>query len=151
MPEVQVRQRFGLPPEGAWEVLVALERYPERVGSYESVELLGEAREGVGARWRQTRTVFGRSHSQEMEVTGWEAPREFVLVATEAGARHETRYQFGAIEGDTEVVTTFSVAATNPIAWVFVQTIGRRMLRSTGEAMGRDLVDLAAAAERGSS
>jgi len=81
--------------------------------------------------------VFGRSHSQEMEVTGWEVPREFVLVTTEAGARYETRYQLGAIEGDTEVVTTFSVSATNPIAWVFVQTIGYRILRSTGEAMGR--------------
>ena len=146
MPEVQVRERFGLPPEGAWEVLVAIERYPERVGSYESVELLGEACEGVGARWRQTRTVFGRSHSQEMEVTGWEPPRELVLVATEAGARYKTRTNLEAIDGGTEVVTTFSVAATNPIAWVFVQTIGRRILRSTGGAIEQDLVDLAAAA-----
>ena len=146
MPEIQLRQRFGLPPEGAWAVLVAFERYPEWVGSYEEVEFLGDAREGVGARWRQTRTVFGRSHSQEMEVTGWEPPRELVLVATEAGARYETRTNLEAIDGGTEVVTTFSVAATNPIAWVFVQTIGRRMLRSTGGAMGQDLADLAAAA-----
>ncbi len=146
MPEIQVRQRFALPPEGAWAVLVAFERYPEWVGSYESVEFLGEALEGVGARWRQTRTVFGRSHSQEMEVMGWEAPRELVLVATESGGRYETRYQFEAVEGGTEVVTTFSVAATNPIAWVFVQTIGGRMLRSTGAAMAADLAELAAVA-----
>jgi hypothetical protein len=48
------------------------------------------------------------------------------------GARDETLYQLWAIESGMEVVTTFSVAATNPIAWMFVQTIGRRMLRSTG-------------------
>lgn len=145
MPEVQVRQRFEGLREHVWEVLVEIERYPERVG-YESVDFLGEQREEVGARWRQTRTVFGRSHSQEMEVTGWEPSRELVLVSTEAGARYETRTNLKAIDGGTEVVTTFSVAATNPIAWVFVQTIGRRMLRSTGGAMGQDLADLAAAA-----
>ena len=146
MPEIQVRQRFALPPTGAWAVLVAFERYPEWVGSYESVEFLGETREGVGARWRQTRTVFGRSHSQEMAVTRWEAPCELVLVATEAGGRYGTRYQLDAVDGGTEVVTTFSVTATNPIAWVFVQTIGRRMLRGTGAAIAADLGELAAVA-----
>jgi uncharacterized protein YndB with AHSA1/START domain len=143
MPEVQVRQHFDGSVERVWEVLVAIERYPERVGSYESVEFRGEQREGVGARWRQTRTVFGRSHSQEMEVTRWEAPRELVLVATEAGGRYETRYELESVDGGTEVVVTFSVAATNPIAWVFVRTIGRRMLRGTGEAIEADLGELA--------
>jgi uncharacterized protein YndB with AHSA1/START domain len=146
MAEVQVRQRFEGPVERVWEVLVAIEQYPERVGSYESVEFLGEAHEGVGARWRQTRTVFGRSHSQEMEVTRWEAPRELVLVATESGGRYEMRYDLEAVDGGTDVVLTFSVAATNPIAWVFVQTIGGRMLRSTGAAMAADLAELAAVA-----
>jgi hypothetical protein len=74
----------------------------------------------------------------------WAAPRELVLVAAESGGRYETRYQFEAVEGGTEVVTTFSVAATNPIAWVLVQTIGRRMLRST--TMAADLAELAAVA-----
>ena len=146
MPEIQTRQRFSMRLEQAWAVLAAVERYPDRVDSYESVEFEGEQREGVGARWRQTRTVFGRSHRQTMEVTGWEAPRELVLVAKEAGARYETRYQLEAVDGGTGVTMTFLVRATNPLAWLFVQTIGRRMLRGTGEAMAGDLVDLASAA-----
>ena len=146
MPEIEVRQRFAMPIERTWARLVAVDRYPEWVRSYEEVEFEGEQREGVGTRWRQQRIVFGRSHAQVMQVTHWEAPRELVLVAREAGGRYETRYYLDAVEGGTEVVVTFSVSGTNPIAWVFVQTIGRRMVRGTGEAMGRDLADLAAAA-----
>ena len=146
MTEIQIRQRFALPPERAWESLVAFDRYPEWIESYEAVEFVGTQHEGVGTRWRQTRTVFGRSHSQVMEVTSWEGPRSFALVAEESGARYETRYELAPVEGGTEVVMTFSVTGTNPLSRVFVRTIGRRLLRGTGEAMARDLEDLAAVA-----
>ena len=146
MPEVQVHQQFASPRERVWDLLIAFERYPERIRSYEAVEFDGERREGIGARWRQTRTVFGRLHSQDIEITGWEPPRQLVLAAREAGALYETRYELAAVHGYTEVMMTFSIAATNPVAWVFVTTIGRRLLRSTRVAITQDLADLSAVA-----
>ena len=127
-------------------MLAAFERYPERMRSSVAIEFDGERREGIGVRWRQTRTVFGRSHSQDIEITGWKPPRQLVLAAREAGALYETRYELASVEGHTEVRMTLSVTATNPIAWVFVTTVGRRILRSTGETMARDLADLSSAA-----
>lgn len=145
MPEVQVQQQFASPRDRVWDLLTAFERYPERVGSYEAVEFSGEQREGIGARWRQTRTVFGRSHSQEIEITGWEPPLRLVLAAREAGALYETRYELASVDEHTEVTMTFSVAATNPVAWIFLTTIGRRFLRSTNVALMQDLSDLSSA------
>jgi len=146
MAEIQVEQRFDCSVTAAWDLLTEVARYPERVGSYERVEFQGSQREGPGTRWRQTRTVFGRSHSQEIEVVACGAPRTFAHQAREAGALYETRYELAVVDGATRVVMTFSVRATNPIAGLFVKTIGRRMLRGTGEAMAKDLADLAAVA-----
>ncbi len=145
MPEVQVQQPFSLPLDRVWDLLVAFERYPERIHSYVAIEFDSERREGIGTRWRQTRTVFGRSHSQDIEITGWEPPHRLVLAAREAGALYETRYELASVDEYTNVTMTFSVTAKNPAAWIFVTTIGRRLLRSTGATMTQDLADLLSA------
>ena len=144
MRSTEVQRTFPLPLERTWDLLTAFEHYPGRIDSYEALEFENDQRSGIGARWRQTRTVFGRSHSQRITVTGWESSRVLTLQAHEAGARYETRYELVTVSNETEVTMTFSVAATNPLAWLFIQMFGRRLLRSTGEAIRRDLDDLAA-------
>lgn len=140
-----VAQDVEAGPSEAWEVLVDFAAYPERMASYESLELLSVASGGLGTRWRQTRTVYGRSHSQVMEVTRWEEPTLLELEAGERGARYRTTYVLVESASGTRVEMRFEVEATNPLARAFQRLFGARLMRSTAEAMEKDLEDLLAA------
>ena len=73
-------------------------RYPSRVKSYEAIEWLTSEKSGVGAKWKQTRTVYGKSHTQTIEVVEWREPTSFALTAAEAGATYLTRYSLGGLD-----------------------------------------------------
>ena len=67
-------------------------------GSYEAIEWLTSEKSGVGAKWKQTRTVYGKSHTQTIEVVEWREPTSFALTATEAGATYLTRYSLRGLD-----------------------------------------------------
>ena len=73
-------------------------RYPSRVKSYEAIEWLTSEKSGVGAKWKQARTVYGKSHTQTIEVVEWREPTSFALTATEAGATYLTRYSLRGLD-----------------------------------------------------
>jgi uncharacterized protein YndB with AHSA1/START domain len=146
MTVVSIKQRVAAPVEVAWAAIIDIDGYPKHVGSYVRVEFMTSNRTGVGARWRQWRTVFGREHDQTIEITTWEPPRRLVTTAQESGATYETTYLLEAEGSETLVTMAFEVRPLNPVASLFQRLLGRRLLASTREAMERDLSDLAAAA-----
>jgi hypothetical protein len=57
------------------------------------VIFLTEDKAGVGMKWRQVRTVFGRPHSRVMRIDVWDQPNELVTSAAESGARYVLSYR----------------------------------------------------------
>jgi hypothetical protein len=147
MIATEVTRRIAAPLDVVWSTITDVGRYPERVRSYVHVEYLTPERSGVGASWRQTRTVFGREHSQQLRIVGWEPPGYLKTAARESGAVYTTRYRLTDANGSTEVTVLFEVSATNVIGAIIQRLLGARLLGSTREAMERDLADLATAAE----
>ncbi len=147
MSEVSVTRLVGAPIEAVWETVTDVGRYPERVASYVRIEFLSPQRTGVGARWRQWRTVFGREHDQTLEIVAWDPPHRAVTRARESGAAYETTYGLEAEKDATVVSVTFEARPTNPLAGLFQRLLGRRFMEATREAMEHDLADLATASE----
>ena len=142
---ISVNQEFKGPIEKTWSTLIDLEQYPGRVKSYETIEWLTPKKSGVGAKWKQTRTVYGKSHTQTIEVVEWSEPTSFAMTATEAGATYLTRYSIGeSKDAETSVVSaSFEVQPNNLFSKLFVKLIGKKLLGSTREALQNDLSDLA--------
>lgn len=147
MAEVNVTRRVEASIEVVWTTITDIGRYPERVGSYVRIEFVTHERTGVGARWRQWRTVFGREHEQTLRIVSWDPPRQLMAEARESGAAYVTTYQLAQETDATVVSMTFAVRPTNPLAALFQRLLGRRFLESTRDAMERDLSDLATASE----
>lgn len=145
--EVTVRGHAAVAPERAWEMVVTVERYPGLVGSYVSVEPITAGARGVGTRWRQTRTVFGRRHAQVLEITEWDPPREMTTTAVESGAIYTTRHRLDGSPDGTRIEVRFEVRSSSALATLFQRLLGSRMLKSTESAMRRDLADLIVAME----
>ncbi len=147
--KMSIKQEFQGSIKKTWSTLINLDRYPSRVKSYEAIEWLTSEKSGVGAKWKQTRRVYGKSHTQTIEVVEWSEPTSFAMTASEAGAIYLTRYSLGeSKDGETtEVSASFEVQPNNLFSKVFVKLMGNKLLGSTRESLKSDLSDLANAEE----
>lgn len=146
---VSAHQLFDRPIEDTWETLVSIERYPEMTSSYVEVNPLTDSLRGVGARWDQTRIVWGRQHTHTMEVVAWEPPTSFTLQASEAGATYETSHRLGETAAGTEVEMTFAVVPTGTFGKAVNMLMGRKLMAATRETMAEILEEIAASAGQG--
>jgi carbon monoxide dehydrogenase subunit G len=132
-----------------WAVVTDLEAAPTRLSGVRRVERLdGGDGFGVGTRWRETRTMFGKQATEEMEVTAVDPPSSYTLVATHGSTTYTSAI---SIEergpGRCELRMTFGAVTTGTVGRVLATTFGRAAAGATRKALRRDLDDIAAAAE----
>ena len=126
-----------------------LEGFPDAIGGIEHVERL-DAGTGfeIGTTWRETRTMFGRTATEDMWVTEIEPGRSYVVEANSHGAEYRTTQR---VEPDGDGVSvlsmSFSANPTGTMAKVMAATIGRFFVNATRKAFEQDLTDIASAAE----
>ena len=146
MPSVEVGTTIAAPPERVFEVATDLANLPQTMSGIDSVEVLSDGPFGEGARWRETRTLYGKQATEEMWVTGFDPPRSYVVEAESHGAHYRTEITFAA-EGDgTRVTFVFGARPLSFFARLF-SVFGGLMMKSVGKALEQDLGDLKRAAE----
>lgn len=150
-PQMRLTQHVDASAAAVWSVLTDLEAADRTLSGVDSVELLTEGPYAVGTRWRETRTMFGRSASEEMEVAEVEENRRTVVVAQNGEVAYRTVFELTEKPGGgTDLAMTFG--ATLPeqrgLKKVLFRALGRLGLAATRKAMEKDLQDIAAAAAR---
>lgn len=136
------------PIDIVWAIITDLERSPEIIGAISHVERLDSGRNfGVGTRWRETRTMFGREATEEMVITAVEPGTSYTVEADGHGAHYVSTMRLEAI-GDraTKLHMTFDAQPDGLVSKVMANTVGRLMMGSTRKALERDLTDIAKAA-----
>jgi carbon monoxide dehydrogenase subunit G len=152
MTEVVVSCTIAAPLEHVWSVLTDLERAPEHVSAIQSVEVLTPGPFGVGTRWRETRTMFGKTATEEMTVTASEPPRRYVAEADSAGAHYVTEFVVSpADQGATQARVTFRGEPRSPLAKVASAAMGWMLRGSMVKALRKDLDELAEVCEQSGS
>jgi uncharacterized membrane protein len=149
---IEVSREIGAPAERVWALITDLPDSPSVVSAITSVEILGggEAFE-VGTRWRETRTMFGRVATEEMEVATMDPGRSYTVTAGSHGTRYESAFEV-IPAGDHACILrmTFAGEPTSVASRVMAATIGRMFAGATRRAVEQDLADIAGAAEAGS-
>ena len=141
---VSAGQLFNTSVGETWKTIADIESYPDRTSSYTEINLINNHLSGLGARWRLTRTVWGRVHTQTMEVVEWEPTTSMTLRGAEAGTEYETRYLFVPVDDGTEVKATFTVTPTNIYGRAVVRLMGKKLMASSREALADILAELSA-------
>ncbi|HKJ11130.1 MAG TPA: SRPBCC family protein [Ornithinimicrobium sp.] len=143
-------------PAAVWDVLTDLTRSAERLSGVESVQIMTPGPYAVGTRWRQTRSFFGRSSTEEMWVRQNHPLRYTVIESGEGEATFRTVWQLEPIESldddgrcpTTSLTVTFTATAgTSALGRAASAVLGPVGLRATRRALHRDLDDIAAAAQ----
>ena len=149
MQDVEVRRHVAAPVQRVWDVATDLAGSPQVVRAIDAVEVLTPGPFAAGTRWRETRTMMGRSATEEMTVTAVELRRSYRVEAASRGAHYVSTFSFApSADGGTDVTTTFGGRPTSTVARVLGVVTAPLARRAVTRALEQDLDDIAAAAER---
>jgi uncharacterized membrane protein len=149
MTTVQVQRVIKAPIERVWEVFTDIAGAPEAIDGIDSVDLLTDLPFGPGFRWRETRTIFGRSATEEMWVTDAQAPAHYEVAASSHGTDYLSTYTFDEVPGGVAVTLVFAGEPRSPVAKGMNLLTGWAAKGSVAKMLRQDLDDLAERCERG--
>lgn len=152
MRELTVSQQVGAQPESVWAVITDLDTFERTISAVEKVERLDDGDGfGLGTRWRETRKMFGRTATEEMEVTSIDDGLSYVTEADSHGAHYRTVMTVEPSgSGGTRLSTTFGAEPHGLVTKVVAATVGRLFERATRKALEQDLAEIATAASAAS-
>ena len=148
VPKLEISRRVNAPTERVWAVLTDLDTAAERISGIESVERLAGPEFGVGTRWRETRVMFGKEATEEMEVGSLVPGRSYTVDAASHGAEYHSELSVeGVGDGTSLLAMSFEAIPQTFGAKLASVTIGLLFRGATKKALIKDLDDIATAAE----
>lgn len=135
-------------PESVWTVLTDLDNAAENISAIHKVERLDDSGGfDIGTSWRETRTMFGKTATEDMTVTAIDPGRSYTTAAESHGAKYRSTHSVEPIDGGSRISMAFGAEPTSFFARVFSMTVGRLFDNATRKAIVKDLEDISAAAE----
>ncbi len=147
MASVTVTRFFRAPVEKSFAVATDLRRAPERIPGILKLEVLNEGPIRVGTRFRETRRMFGKEATEEMEITAMQPPHSYTVCADSHGCRYRSEFRFAPKDGGTEVTMEFRAEPYSFFAKV-MSVLMRPMMKQVAKLCAADLDALAAHVEK---
>lgn len=146
---LRLSTRVDAPVERVFDVYSDLRRAPERASGIKSLEVLTEGPIGVGAKFRETRIMFGREATEQMEVTEFRRNEMYAIECTSCGTHYRSELEFRPDGAGTIVDMSFDGRPVTKTARILGAFMGVLMKGACKRAMEQDLTDLKKAVESG--
>ncbi len=147
MKDISLSRDVAAPPDIVWGLATDLDLAPDILSGVNSIERLDDgAGFGVGTRWRETRTMFGREATEDMEVTSFVPGRSYTVEAESHGAHYVSTVSVEPGPEGSRLSMTFSGRPTGLVAKIMAATVGLLFRGATRKALQKDLDEIAAAA-----
>jgi carbon monoxide dehydrogenase subunit G len=132
-----------------WDIITDIDHTAETLSSVERVERLDDGDGfGIGTRWRETRTMFGRQATEEMEVTEVQSGAGYTVISDSGRTRYTSVLTVEPLPDDrARLSMTFGATTSGVIGTLVGATLGRLFQGATRRMLEQDLADLADAAE----
>jgi carbon monoxide dehydrogenase subunit G len=142
-------QHIHASPEKVWSVISDIPGSAATLSGIDSVQMLSQGPYGEGTRWKETRTMMGRSETMEMLVAKADPPRSTTVKSLQGGADYTSRFSLAERDGGTDLTLTFGaqVVKPTPFSRITMALFGKIGMAVTRKALGRDLAEIAAKAE----
>ncbi|MGJ7439527.1 SRPBCC family protein [Aquipuribacter sp. MA13-6] len=148
MQTFRATRHAAAPAARVWAVATDLANAPDVITDIDAVEVLTPGPFGVGTRWRETRTMFGRSASEEMAVTAVDPGRSYTAEADSRRTHYVSTFTFVPVAGGTDVTMTFAGEPSGTLARALTRVTAPLTRRAVERTLRADLDDIAAAAEQ---
>jgi carbon monoxide dehydrogenase subunit G len=149
MPTVTTTRTIEAPIARVWSVFTDLESSQEHLSAVEDVEVLTDGPFAVGTTWRETRKMFGRTATEEMQVTAVEHQASYAVGAVSQGTTYTSRFDFREIDPrTTEVRFTFTGETQGSVRKTISAVMWPLFRGKVAKELRRDLDDLAEVCEK---
>ena len=148
---VEMEELVDAPPERTFAVFSDFANAAGHISGIIKADVLTDGPIGVGSRFRETRKIFGRESSEEMEVTSFDPPSGYSLRAFSHGTEYRTRFSFTADGDGTRVQMSFEGRPQSLMARIMAVVFGGMAKKTVINMIRQDLQDGKAAAEAGGS
>ena len=146
MSEFAIKKHFDAPLESVFELISDFHHAAEHVRGINKLEILTDGPIGVGTRFRETRLMFGKESTEEMEVTAFDPPHGYTVECESCGCHYRAEYFLVGDIAGTHVRVTFT---TRPLTLVakLMSPLAILMIGPMKKCIEADLDDLQAVAE----
>ncbi|MDA8016215.1 MAG: SRPBCC family protein [Thermoanaerobaculia bacterium] len=148
MTEISLSRTIAAPRNEVFARLSDFPKAAETISAITRIEMLTEGDVGVGTRFKETRKVFGREATEEMEVTRFDPPRSYTLEAESHGAHYVSTFTLEETSDGTEVELVFRATPLTLLA-KFMSFLTKPMMRKAMQECAKDLEDVARSFEAG--
>lgn len=148
MASFTMTKRVKGTPDRVFEVFSDFNNAADLVSGIERIEMLTDGSLDVGTRFRETRIMFKREATEEMEITAFEPGKSFTVHCESCGCTYDSTFRFAPDGSETTVdveflcrPVTFFARLLSPLA---VVTMGPMK-----KCINKDLEELKAVVENG--
>jgi len=147
MPTIRVEQTVPADRATVFAVITDFENAASFTSGILRLDMLTPGPVMVGTRFRQTREMFGKEASEELEVVEFERPGYLALGAHSRGVDYRITYTLSDDEGATRIVCEFTAT---PVTFAARLMAGMSGLfeEHARKIVAADLADASAEAER---
>ena len=143
MPRFTATKHLPHPVEDVFAASSDFANAADNVEAITKTEILTDGPVGVGTRFTETRVIFKREATETMEVSVFDPPNRYVLLADSCGTKYETTLDFEPRDGGTQLTMTFD-ARPYTIMGKIMGFIFRPMMKSMLKMVEKDFDDLSA-------
>ena len=140
MSKLSISEHFDCTQDHAFNVVTDFPNAPKYISGIIKTEMLTKGPVGLKTRVRETREMFGREATEEMEITDWDRPNRAVIEAHSHGARYISTYTVVAEGTGSKVSMTFEALPQTLMAKV-MSFVMSGLANSLEKMMLKDLSD----------
>ncbi len=139
--KITVQETIDAPIDQVFEVFSDVENTQQRISAISKVEILSKVKSGKGVRWRETRTMFGKEATEEMEITKADKPNSYTVKAASHGAAYTSIYSFRTQDDSTIIELEFTAVPTS-ISGQLMSIMGILFKGATKKVFRADIAEL---------
>jgi ligand-binding SRPBCC domain-containing protein len=146
MPHFTLSKKIEAPTSAVFSLFADFANVPGRIKTITKIEIVTPGPIGVGTRFKETRMMFGKECTEEMQITGFNPGRSYKITCQSCGAEYRTVFQFKPDGEGTRVDVDFHTRATS--VWSkLLAPLGWMMSGMVKKCVNQDLEDLQQVAE----
>ena len=98
-----ITKHINASPDKVWAVISDIPGSASTLSGVDSVQLLTDGPYGEGTRWKETRTMMGRSETVEMWVAQADPTRSTTVKALQGGADYTSRFTLAERNNERQI------------------------------------------------
>ena len=146
--KINIEQPIAAPPEAIWAVITDIENAAERISAIQKIEVLERPESGlIGLKWKETRTLFGKTATETMWITEAESNVYYCTRAESHGVVYRSELRITEVDGACILSMSFEGQPQTRMARVMSCLMGWMFKGATEKAVRQDLENIRVAVE----